>query len=150
MMFSTMRKLLPKTLAVLALLSLLLLVAPTLHAPMILGWVATGRPIKTWTATASWYGPGFDGRTTASGQTYNMHAATAASPSLPLGSLVRVVNLKTGESQLARINDRGPYWGDRQLDVSYMVASRLSMLEPGTANVRIELLEQPQRHQPVP
>jgi rare lipoprotein A len=145
-----MRKLLPKTLAVLAWPFLLVLLVPTLRAPVTLGWVRTGKPIKTWITTASWYGPGFDGRPTASGQAYNMHAATAASPSLPLGSLVRVVNLKTGESQLARINDRGPYWGDRQLDVSYMVASRLSMIEPGTANVRIELLEQPPRHQPTP
>ena len=145
-----MRKLLPKTLAVLALPSLLLLAAPSLHAPMILGWVRTGKPIKAWTTTASWYGPGFDGRPTASGQIYNMNAATAAHPWLPLGSLIRVVNLSTGESQLARINDRGPYMGDRELDVSYMVASRLSMLEPGTASVRIELLEQPPRHQPTP
>jgi rare lipoprotein A (peptidoglycan hydrolase) len=146
----TMRKLLPKAPAVLAPLSLLLLVAPSLQAPMILSWVRTGTPIKTWTTTASWYGPGFDGRTTASGQPYDMHAATAAHPWLPLGSLVRVVNLRTGESQLARINDRGPYWGDRELDVSYMVASRLSMIEPGTASVRIELLEQPPRRQPTP
>jgi rare lipoprotein A len=79
-----------------------------------------------------------------------MYAATAAHPWLPLGSLVRVVNLRTGQSQLALINDRGPYMGDRELDVSYMVASHLSMLEPGTANVRIELLEQPRRRPQTP
>jgi rare lipoprotein A len=145
-----MRKLLPKALVVLALPFLILLVAAGLHAPMSVPPVRASKPIKTWTGTASWYGPGFDGRTTASGQPYDMYAATAAHPWLPLGSMVRVVNLRTGESQIARINDRGPYIGDRQLDVSYILASRLSMLEPGTANVRIELLEQPQRHPQTP
>jgi rare lipoprotein A len=108
------------------------------------------KTIKSWTGTASWYGPGFHGRTTASGQPYDMYAATAAHPWLPFGSLVRVVNLKTGQSELARINDRGPYLGERELDVSYLVASRLSMLEPGLAEVRIELLEQPRRRPQTP
>ena len=120
-----------------------------------MGLVAIGvaKPIKTirsWTGTASWYGPGFHGRTTASGQPYDMYAATAAHPWLPLGSLVRVVNLKTGQSQLARINDRGPYMEDRELDVSYMLAGRLSMLEPGLASVRIDLLERPRRRPQTP
>jgi rare lipoprotein A (peptidoglycan hydrolase) len=145
-----MRKLLLKTLAVLAALSSLLLVAPRLEAPITLGWVRTSKPLKTWVTTASWYGPGFDGQPTASGQLYDMHAATAAHPWLPLGSMVRVVNLATGESQVARINDRGPYLGNRELDVSYLLASRLSILEPGTAKVRIELLEQPQRRPQTP
>jgi rare lipoprotein A len=140
-----MRKLLPTALAVLAWTLLALLVVPGLEAPITVVAVRSGKPIKTWTGTASWYGPGFDGRTTASGQPYDMNAATAAHPWLPFGSLVRVVNLRTGQSQLARINDRGPYVGERELDVSYMLASKLSMLEPGTASVRIELLEQPRR-----
>jgi rare lipoprotein A len=104
-----------------------------------------GKPIKVWTGVASWYGPGFHGRTTASGQPYDMYASTAAHPWLPFGSLVRVVNLETGQSELARINDRGPYVGKRELDVSYRLARRLSLVEPGTASVRIELLEQPRR-----
>jgi rare lipoprotein A len=79
-----------------------------------------------------------------------MYAATAAHPSLPFGSVVRVVNLSTGQSELARINDRGPYLGDRELDVSYLLASRLGILEPGTASVRIELLEQPRRRPQTP
>ena len=145
-----MRKLLPKALVVLAPPFLTLVMAVGLVAPITVPGVRQSKPIKTWTGTASWYGPGFDGRPTASGQPYDMYAATAAHPWLPLGSLVRVVNLSTGESQLARINDRGPYWGDRELDVSYMLASRLSMLEPGTASVRIELLEQPRRHTQTP
>ena len=145
-----MRKLLPITLAVLAWPLLTLLIAPGLEAPMGTAAVITDKPIKAWTGVASWYGPGFHGRTTASGQPYDMHAATAAHPSLPFGSLVRVVNLRTGQSELARINDRGPYFGDRELDVSYLLASRLSMLEPGTASVRIELLEQPRRRSQTP
>ena len=145
-----MRKLLPKALVVVTLPLLTLAMAVGLGAPITVPVARLGKPIKTWTGTASWYGPGFDGRPTASGQPYDMYAATAAHPWLPLGSLVRVVNLSTGESQIARINDRGPYWGDRELDVSYMLASRLSMLEPGTANVRIELLEQPRRRPQTP
>ena len=138
-----MRKRLPITLAVLAWPLLILLTVSGLEAPLAVGAVRFVKPIKTWTGVASWYGPGFHGRTTASGQSYDMYAATAAHPSLPFGSLVRVVNLKTGQSELVRINDRGPYFGDRELDVSYLVASRLNMLEPGLASVRIELLEHP-------
>jgi rare lipoprotein A len=146
-----MRNLLPKTLVVLAAPLLILAMAAGLAAPVTIpAFRVAEKPIKSWIGTASWYGPGFDGRPTASGQPYDMYAATAAHPWLPLGSLVRVVNLSTGESQIARINDRGPFLGDRELDVSYILASRLSMLEPGTANVRIELLEQPQRHLQTP
>ena len=145
-----MRKFLPITLVVLAWPLLTLLLVPGLEAPMGVVAVRAGKPIKSWTGTASWYGPGFHGRTTASGQPYDMYAATAAHPWLPLGSLVRVVNLRTGQSELARINDRGPYLGDRELDVSYLLASRLSMLEPGLASVRIELLEQPRRSPQIP
>jgi rare lipoprotein A len=142
-----MRKLLPSAALFLAWSLFSLLTVPRLEAPVSFRPVNLGKPIKTWTAVASWYGPGFHGRTTASGQPYNMYAATAAHPSLPFGSLVRVVNLKTGQSQIARINDRGPYFADRELDVSYLVAKQLSLLKPGTASVRIELLEQPRRPQ---
>jgi rare lipoprotein A (peptidoglycan hydrolase) len=145
-----MRKLLPKALVVLAWPVLTLLIVSGAEAPGRIGGVDISKPIKTWTVTASWYGPGFHGRPTASGQIYDMYAATAAHPWLPLGSLVRVVNVETGESQIATINDRGPYWEDRELDVSYLLASRLSMLAPGTAHVRIELLEEPQRHTQTP
>jgi rare lipoprotein A len=145
-----MRKLLPRAPVVIAASLLVLVVAAGLAAPVNVPASAVSKPIKSWTGTASWYGPGFDGRPTASGQPYDMYAATAAHPWLPLGSMVRVVNLSTGESQIARINDRGPYLGNRELDVSYILASRLSMLEPGTASVRIELLEQPQRHPQTP
>ena len=92
---------------------------------------------------ASWYGRKFEGRKTASGQAYDMFAATAAHPWLPFGSLLRLTNMKTGHSQLVRINDRGPYSNDRELDVSFVVASRLGMVNRGVARLRIELLEEP-------
>jgi rare lipoprotein A len=140
-----MRRRLPVTLAIFAWPLFILLTVTGLEAPLAANVAGPGRPIKTWVGVASWYGPGFHGRRTASGQLYDMYAPTAAHPWLPFGSLVRVVNLTTGESELARINDRGPYLGGRELDVSYHLASRLSMLKPGVAKVRIELLEQPQR-----
>lgn len=74
-----------------------------------------------------------------------MFAYTAAHPTLPFGSLVRLVNPRTGRSQLVRINDRGPYVDDREIDVSYGVARRLGMIEKGLASLRIELLEVPPR-----
>lgn len=80
---------------------------------------------------------------TASGQPYDMFAATAAHAWLPLGSLVRLVNIRNGHSQLVRINDRGPFQSDREMDVSYLVASRLGLLGRGVGLVRIELLKEP-------
>lgn len=145
-----MCKLFPKALAVLTLPLLTVAMAAGLEAPVIVPAEGALKPIKAWTVTASWYGPGFQGRPTASGQIYDMYAATAAHPWLPLGSLVRVINVKTGQSQIATINDRGPYWEGRELDVSYLLASRLSMLAPGTASVRLELLEEPQRRTQTP
>ena len=145
-----MRKLWLKALVALALPLCVLVLAASLDAPLVEPVPGGVKPIKTWTGIASWYGPGFHGRTTASGQMYDMYAPTAAHPWLPLGSVVRVVNVETGESQLAWINDRGPYWGDRELDVSYLLASQLSILGPGTAEVRIELLEEPRRRTQTP
>jgi rare lipoprotein A len=74
-----------------------------------------------------------------------MFAPTAAHAWLPFGSLVRVVNPRTGRSQLVRINDRGPFMDDRELDVSFLVATRLGMIGQGVSHVRIELLEVPQQ-----
>ncbi len=74
-----------------------------------------------------------------------MYGATAASPTLPLGSLVRVYNPKTRIGQLVRINDRGPFVEDRELDVSYLVACRLGIQNTGVSRLRIELLEVPKR-----
>ncbi len=89
---------------------------------------------------ASWYGNPYHGRTTASGETYDMEAMTAAHPSLPFGSRIRVENLDTGRSVTVTINDRGPFVKDRILDVSRKAARELGMLGPGTARVRITLL----------
>ncbi len=74
-----------------------------------------------------------------------MYADTAAHPTLPLGSIVRVVNTRNHRSQIVRINDRGPYVEGRELDVSYEVARRLGFDQHGTAKVRLELLEVPAR-----
>jgi rare lipoprotein A len=74
-----------------------------------------------------------------------MYSATAASPTLPFGSLIRVYNPKNQVSQLVRINDRGPFVDGRELDVSYLVACRLGIQEQGVSRLRIELLEVPKR-----
>jgi rare lipoprotein A len=78
-----------------------------------------------------------------------MFSLTAAHPTLPFGSMVRLVNVKNGRSQVVRINDRGPYVEGREIDVSFLVASRLGLLDKGVDRVRIELLGEPQpQHQP--
>ena len=143
-------KRLPKALVVLGIPALILMVAVGLAEPIKLVAAHFHKPIKSWTGVASWYGPGFDGQLTASGQVYDMYALTAAHPWLPMGSIVRVVNLNTGASQVARINDRGPFIDDRELDLSYTLASRLGILEAGTANVRIELIEEPRPRPQIP
>ena len=97
-------------------------------------------PAQAQEGRASWYGPGFHGRTTASGERFNMHTATCAHRRLPFGSLVRVTNTRTGKSATCRINDRGPFAGGRILDVSKAVAAKLGMIRAGTARVRIEVL----------
>jgi rare lipoprotein A len=103
------------------------------------------QPIAVWTCITSWYGEDFDGQPTATGETYDMYADTAAHPTLPLGSIVRVTNPKNHRSQIVRINDRGPYKEGRELDVSYAVAQKLGFDQRGTAKVRLELLEVPKR-----
>jgi rare lipoprotein A (peptidoglycan hydrolase) len=103
------------------------------------------KPIAVWECITSWYGDDFDGLPTATGETYDMYAATAAHPTLPLGSIVRVVNTRNHRSQVVRINDRGPYVEGRELDVSFAVARSLGFDQRGTAKVRLELLEVPKR-----
>ena len=122
---------------------LVLLITPGVQAPLAARPSTPPKAIKVWSGLASWYGPEFDGKKTASGQLYDMFAATAAHPWLPFGSLLRLTDLKTGHSQLVRINDRGPFIDDRELDVSYLVASRLGLINRGVALVRIELLQEP-------
>ncbi len=87
--------------------------------------------------TASWYGRKFHGRKTSSGEIYNMHAMTAAHKTLPLPTYVRVVNLANGKSVVVKVNDRGPFVGDRIIDLSYAAAQKLGVIGPGTAQVEI-------------
>lgn len=101
------------------------------------------KPLKSFVCLSSWYGGDFDGQLTANGEIYDMYGETAAHPSLPLGSVVRVMNLSTRKSAIVRINDRGPYVPGRDLDVSYQVARELGFVRRGTARVRVELLKVP-------
>ena len=89
---------------------------------------------------ASWYGPGFHGRLTASGEVYNQNALTAAHPSLGFGTRVRVRNLNNGRSVVLRINDRGPYAQGRVIDVSAAAAQSLGMIQSGVAPVEVTIL----------
>jgi rare lipoprotein A len=90
--------------------------------------------------TASWYGKKFHGRKTSSGEVYNMYALTAAHKSLPLPTNVKVTNLLNGKSVIVRVNDRGPFVGDRVIDMSYAAAQKLGMTEAGTVPVEIVAL----------
>src|ERR1700733_10884112 len=107
------------------------------------------KPLEVWECTSSWYGDDFDGQPTANGETYAIDAASAAHPTLPLGSIVRVVNPRNHRSQVVRINNRGPYVEGRELDVSYEVARRLGFDQRGVAKVRLELLKVPTRPEPI-
>lgn len=89
---------------------------------------------------ASWYGPGFHGRKTANGERFNQYELTAAHKELPLNSVVRVTHATTGKSVVVRINDRGPFHGNRVIDMSYAAAKAIGMVDQGKANVKIELL----------
>ncbi|MBI2769440.1 MAG: septal ring lytic transglycosylase RlpA family protein [Burkholderiales bacterium] len=88
---------------------------------------------------ASWYGPRFHGRRTASGEVFNMHALTAAHPNLPFGSVVRVTNLDSGRSVDVRINDRGPHVRQRIIDLSRAAAGALGLLDAGAGIKRVAL-----------
>lgn len=93
------------------------------------------------TGLASWYGKEFKGRRTASGEKFDPTGLTAAHPSLPFGSLVRVTNTKTGQNVVVRINDRGPYTHKRMIDVSQAAARELGLIGPGSGQVSIALLD---------
>jgi rare lipoprotein A len=89
---------------------------------------------------ATWYGSVFDGHLTASGERFNMHAMTACHPTLPFGSLVRVVNLKNRRSVVVRITDRGDLDEGRIIDLSYAAADKLAMTRVGVAPVVLEVI----------
>jgi rare lipoprotein A len=96
------------------------------------------RPFQV--GTASWYGSYFDGKPTASGEPYNMFDLTAAHPALPLGSYVRVTNLRNRRSIVVRINDRGPIVPGRIIDLSYGAAHALHMNKAGLQRVRLDVV----------
>jgi rare lipoprotein A len=89
---------------------------------------------------ASWYGGVFNGRHTASGARFDMYAMTACHPTLPFGSMVRVVNLDNHRSVVVRITDRGDLLGGRVIDLSYGAAHKLAMTKGGLASVKLEVL----------
>jgi len=97
------------------------------------------------TGIASWYGPGFHGRFTANGETYDQNALTGAHRTLPMPSIVRVTNLENGRSVKVRINDRGPFKNGRIIDLSRRAADLLGFTERGTAKVRVEIVEDESR-----
>jgi rare lipoprotein A len=87
---------------------------------------------------ASWYGRKFHGQKTASGETYDMFAMTAAHKTLPIPSYAKVTNVKTGQSVVVRVNDRGPFHSDRVIDLSYAAAARIGIVNAGSALVEVE------------
>jgi rare lipoprotein A len=92
---------------------------------------------------ASWYGPDFHGLATSSGERYDMHAMTAAHTTLPLPTWVEVTNLENGRRVVVKVNDRGPFVDDRLIDLSYAAATRLDMVQNGTARVEVRAVAAP-------
>jgi rare lipoprotein A len=95
---------------------------------------------STLSGMASWYGPGFHGRRSASGEVFNQNALTAAHRTLPFGTQVRVTNLSTGQSVVVRINDRGPFGHGRVIDLSAAAASQIGLRASGVGRVQLEVL----------
>ncbi len=91
--------------------------------------------------TASYYSTQFHGRKTANGETFNMHQLTAAHPSLPFGTCVKVTNMSNGKDVIVRINDRGPFVKGRIIDLSAGAAKKLGIIKSGTVPVKLEALE---------
>jgi rare lipoprotein A (peptidoglycan hydrolase) len=106
--------------------------------------VPQASPIRSGHLTlASWYGPGFNGQRTSSGEFFQENRLTAASRTLPLGSETRVTNLNNGKSVVVRINDRGPYVHGRAIDLSEGAARDIGLIHKGVARVRLTSLDEP-------
>lgn len=103
-------------------------------------YVPTPEPGYEQTGEGSWYGPNFHGQATASGETYDQEAMTAAHPTLPLNSLVQVTNLENGREVIVRINDRGPFVGERLIDLSRAAAEVLGFEQAGRTRVHVRYL----------
>lgn len=97
----------------------------------------SGRPYRV-QGRASWYGRKFHGKPTSNGERYDMYAMTAAHPTLPIPSYVRVTRVSTGKTVVLRVNDRGPFLAGRVIDLSYVAAYKLGILAPGSAEVVVE------------
>ena len=108
------------------------------------GQYVAGRYVET--GVASWYGPGFHGELTSSGEIYTAMEMTAAHQTLPIGTRVGVTNLENGREIEVRINDRGPFAKGRILDLSHAAAHAIGLVEPGTAQVRIESIDDGSGH----
>ena len=100
-------------------------------------------PSRVQIGVASWYGKAFHGRSTASGEIYDMYQSTAAHRTAPLGTYALVTNLDNGQSVRVRINDRGPHKRNRILDLSYEAARQIEMVRTGSARVKVEFLAEP-------
>ncbi|MEY6432291.1 septal ring lytic transglycosylase RlpA family protein [Thioalkalicoccus limnaeus] len=127
---------------------------PATATPQIAGsYVVFGKRYVTWDSSeghverglASWYGRKFHGRRTSNGERYDMYELTAAHRSLPLPTYAEVTNLNNGRSVLVRINDRGPFVGDRVIDLSYAAARELGMVQAGVAKVELRAVDPPRR-----
>src|SRR6266404_4457757 len=122
---------------------------PAPAPPLVLPPIA--QPIQPATPTpashdvkASWYGPGLAGRKTTSGEVYNPGALTAASKTLPIGSVVKVTNPENGKSVNVRINDRGPFVRGRSLDLSQRAAEKIGIIHKGVARVKVSRAAPPE------
>ena len=116
-------------------------------------FIGIGQPIlaqsnDTQKGEASWYGSQYHGKPTSSGELYNKNKMTAAHKTLPFGTKVKVTNLQNNESVIVRINDRGPFVGDRIIDVSEVAARKLQFHADGIGNVKVEVLELPMDYNP--
>lgn len=109
--------------------------------------IANASPIvgKSYSGSASFYGKRHHGNKTASGERFNMYGLTAAHRSLPLGCKIRVTNEASGKSVIVKVNDRGPFHGNRILDVSQGAAKQLGFIKDGLASVKIEVLSVPEK-----
>lgn len=106
-------------------------------------FVAAHSPIYSESGRASWYGPPYHNHRGANGQIFDQNAMSAAHRTLPMGSLIRVTNLQTGQAAVMRVTDRGPFVPDRVLDLSVASAKIVGVWRPGTANVRIDVYAAP-------
>ncbi len=118
-----------------------IILAPLLLLPLLTGCLRNNNGGGGQVGLASWYGSEFQGRPTASGEPFDMHAKTAAHRSLPFGTRVRVTNLANGRSVVVRINDRGPWIEERIIDLSYAAARAIGMIDAGVVRVEVTVLD---------